>query len=202
MIKEIAVVTNEDSYRCVRTLPEDVADKYQLTVATTTIKPDTFVDDDYKADWEIVSRLLNTCKENGSEETLHIKRTIPPNTSKIEHYTNIMEEAHEVAQMKIYMNTKRFMPNFIIASSDISPILAFNPDDYRRNPDMPHEGTVVWGWYKDIPVLVSYSLKHNEMIWGVNNEVTPGIVAFTKDDKVCYKIANPSSFVYIKLEDE
>ena len=201
MIKEIAVVTSEDSYRCVRTLPEDVAAKYRMTVAMTTIKPDTFVDDDYKADWDIVSRLLDLCKESSSVETLVLKRVVPPNTSKVEHYTNIMEEAEELAKMRVYMNTKRFMPNFIIASSDISPILDFNPDNYKRNLDRPHEGTVVWGWYKDIPVLVSYSLKHNEMIWGVNNEVTPGIVAFTKDDKICYKIANPSSFVYIKLED-
>ena len=201
MIKEIAVVTSDDSYRCVRTLPEDVADKYQLTVAMTTIKPDTFVDDDYKADLEIVDRLLNACKENGSVETIVLKRTVPPDTSKVEHYTNIMEEAEDLANARVYMNTKRFMPNFIIASSDISPILAFNPDNYKRNPDRPNEGTVVWGWYKDIPVLVSYSLKHNEMIWGVRDEVTPGIVAFTKDNKVCYRIANPSSFVYIKLED-
>ena len=201
MIKEIAVVTDQESYRCVRILPEDIANKYRMTVAMTTIKPDTFVDDDYKADWDIVSRLLDLCKESGSVETLVLKRTIPPDTSKVEHYTNIMEEAEDLAKVRVYMNTKRFMPNFIIASSDISPILDFNPDNYKRNPDIPHEGTVVWGWYKDIPVLVSYMLKHNEMIWGVNDEVTPGVVAFTKDDKVCYKIANPYNFVYLKLED-
>ena len=197
MIKEIAVVTDQESYRCVRILPEDVAEKYRMAVAMTTIKPNTFVDDDLSAEIALVSRLTELCES----EPLNIRWRIPDGCPKFEHYNDIMSEAEEVAGMKMFMNTKRFRPNYVIVSSDMVPILMLCADFKKCDVDWTTVTTYVTGTYRDIPVLVSPALTHHDMIWSVNNEITPGIVAFTKEDKVCYKIANPNNFVHIRLED-
>jgi hypothetical protein len=112
-----------------------------------------------------------------------------------------MNEAEEVAAMKMFMSTKRFRPNYIIVSSDMVPIFRFCTDFKPCEVDWSTATTYVTGTYRDIPVVVSPVLTHHDMIWGVNDERAPGVVAFTKDDKVCYKIANLSNFVRLRLED-
>jgi hypothetical protein len=202
MIKEISQVTNKSSYTYVVTKQSaDYPDS--ISAVMTSVEPDVFIEDDYKADWMLVEDIKNTCISTNHIEILTLKRTLPVNTSKVEHYSNIMAEAYERASAHIYMNTKRFVPNYIIASSDISPVLEFCRADgsYIRNANMPYEGTVVWGWYRDLPVIVSYKMNPGEMIWGANHELTPGIITFVADKKVCNKIANTDNFVLIKLED-
>ena len=197
MIKEIAAVTDKDKYTCVRTLSQDDADKYNLSVVTLHIEPDTFVDDDFSAEVTLVGKLVGLHES----EHLNIRWQIPEGRSKFEHYNDIISEAEEVACMKLFMNTKRFRPNYVIVSSDMVPIFHFCYDYKPSEVDWTTPCTYVAGTYRDLPVLVSQVLTHHEMIWGVNNEITPGVVAFAKDNKICYKIANPSNFVYLKLED-
>lgn len=202
MIKEVSQVTDKSTYTYVVTkLSTD--DPNSITAVMTTAEPDIFVEDDYVADWQLVEDIKNTCVTANNVEALTIKKTIPADTTKVEHYSNIMAEAYELASARIYMNTKRFVPTYIIAASDLSPVLDFCSADgsYVRNADKPDEGTVVWGWYRDLPVIVSYKMNPGEMIWGVNHDLAPGVITFTKDTKVCNKIANPDNFVLLKLED-
>ncbi len=163
----------------------------------TTVEPDTFVEDDYNADWKLLEDIVRLC----DSETLYIRKTVPESCSKFEHYNNIICEAEEVAGMKVFMSTKRFRPNYVICSSDMFPIFNFSYDYKLRESDEPIHGTYLSGMYKDFPVLVSPVLKRGEMIWGVNDETAPGVITFTKDNKVCHKIVNINNFVMLKLED-
>lgn len=197
MIKEIAVVTKEPKYTCVVTNPAIVLDELSLTATMMTVEPDVFVEDNLSADISLVKELagLHEC------EPLNIRWRIPDGRSKFEHYNDIVSEAEEVAAMKMFMSTKRFRPNYVIVSSDMIPIFHFCYDYKMSEPDWSAEYTYVAGTYKDILVMTSPALTHHDMIWGVNDERTPGVVAFTKDNKVCYKTANPSNFVRLRLED-
>ena len=197
MIKEIAAVTDKDKYTCVVTNPTIVLDEFSLSATMMQVEPDTFVEDNLSADIALVDKLAGLHES----EPLNIRWRIPEGRSKFEHYNDIMNEAEEVACMKMFMNTKRFKPNYVIVSSDRVPIFMFCSDFKKCEVDWTTATTYVTGIYRDIPVLVSPALVHHDMVWGVTNEMTPGIVAFTKDSKVCYKIVNPSNFVRLRLED-
>lgn len=197
MIKEIAVVTKEPKYTCVFTNPTIVLDALSLTATMMTVEPDVFVEDNIYADISLVKELAGL----HDSEPLSIRWRIPEGRSKFEHYNDIMYEAEEVAAMKMFMSTKRFRPNYVIVSSDMVPILRFCQDFKKCEVDGTADTTYVTGTYRDIPVLVSTALTNHDMIWGVNDERTPGVIAFTKDKKVCYKIVNPSNFVRLRLDD-
>lgn len=200
MIKEITHPTRKGRYNYVAVYKQSNL----LTTKIAYVEPDTFVDDDFKAETLLLTSLQELCKENGNVETLAIRRTaIPEGVSKVEHYNNILEEAEQMSMISIYKNTLRFRPNYVICSSDWYPILAFS-EHFKMNKDagVAH-GTYCCGTYKDIlPVLISPSLNDGEMLWGVNDEYIPGIVTFiNKEGKICNKITNTSHFVLIKLED-
>lgn len=200
MIKEIASITRKCRY-------DYVAMQQSSNLLTTKIayvEPDNFVDDDFKAETLLLTSLQELCKETGNVETLAIRRTaIPEGVSKVEHYNNILEEAEQMSMMSIYKNTMRFRPNYVICSSDWFPILALSKH-FKMSKDVAvAHGTYCCGIYKDnIPVFIAPSLSDREMIWGVNDENSPGIVTFiNEEDKICNKIANDSHFVLLKLED-
>lgn len=200
MINEIVHLTRKHRYNYVAVQKSSDL----LTTKIAYVEPDTFVDDDFKAETLLLTSLQELCKEKGNVETLAIRRTaIPEGVSKIEHYNNILEEAEQVSMMSIYKNTMRFRPNYVICSSGWYPILALS-EHFKMNKDVGViHGTYCCGIYKDIlPVFISPSLNDREMLWGVNDENIPGIVTFiNEEDKICNKIANTSHFVLLKLED-
>ena len=65
------------------------------------------------------------------------------------------------------------------------------------------EGTYKAGMLRNIIVLISPILDKGQMIWGVNNDMSPSIVTFkNKENKICNKIVNNNHFALINIKDE
>ena len=172
-----------------------------LQAVFSIVSEDTYVDDDFEAEYKLQTELVDLCKKNNNTEEVNINRSIPENISKVDHYTNIIESLYTVAQMKIYKNTKRFVPNYVICSAHFVPLFAFCRG-FRVLPVSKVHGTYLYGIFRDIPVLISPILDKGVMLWGVNDETSPGIVTFVNDEnKICNKIVDDTCFTLIKLEE-
>lgn len=199
MIKEITKITRDN--KCVYATMEN--NGVILTPKLTSIEPDIFVEDDFSAEYTLIKDIIKACEETGNVEISEFKKkSIPEELEKFEYYDVIVKMTHEVAKMIIYKNTRRFFPNYIICDSSWLPTIAFN-SDFKLNKDKgPITGTYLTGTYQDMPVFVSPVLSYGEILFGVNNDSTPGIITFiNEENKVCNKIASPGHFALIKLED-
>ena len=198
MIKEITKII-KDSKNYTGVMMKEVDNNLQTVFSV--ISADTYVDDDFNAEYKLQNKLINLCKKNNNVEEVNINKSIPENMSKVEHYTDIIELLHTVAQMKIYKNTKRSVPNYVICSADFVPLFTFCRD-FQVLPISKVHGTYLNGMFRNIPVLISPILDRGEMLWGVNDETSPGIVTFVNDkNKICNKIINDNCFTLVKLEE-
>jgi hypothetical protein len=198
MIKEITKVTTDSKYTCV---VHQSVDESALTVTMTSIEPDIFVEDDVSADIALHEALVKACENSNQVQMIALRRSLPAAVSKVEHYNNIIDESELLAQAFIFKRTKRLMPNYVIITADIFPLFSFHRD-FKVNSAAQINGPYCCGTYKDMPVIVSPFLNRGEMLWGVNDETTPGVVTFVNtENKVCNKIVNYSNFVMCKLED-
>jgi hypothetical protein len=200
MIKEITKITEDSKYWCMTT-KSDLA-SMTLSTKMVEIEPDEFIDDDFYAEQSLIEDILNNCIKQNNMSNNDIVRHIPQDASKVEHYSNIIEMSYTLAQQIIYNNTKMFTPNFVICSGDILPMLPFTKG-YKSCPSTKIEGTYKAGMLRDIIVLISPILDRGQMIWGVNNDMSPSIVTFkNKDNKICNKIVNNNHFALINIKDE
>ena len=166
------------------------------------IEPDEFINDDFYAEQSLIEDILNNCIKQNNIANNDITRHIPQDVSKVEHYSNIIEMSYTLAQQIIYNNTKMFTPNFAICSGDILPMLPFTKG-YKSCPITKIEGTYKAGMLRDIIVLISPILDKGQMIWGVNNDMSPSIITFkNKDNKICNKIVNNNHFALVNIMDE
>ena len=200
MIKEITQITEDSKCWC-KIIDNDI-NSTTLSTNIVEIEPDKFVDDDFYAEQSLIEDILNTCIKQNNVANNDIARHIPHNVSKTEHYSNIIEMSYTLAQQIIYNNTKSLTPDFVICSPDISPILPFTRG-YECCPITKSEGTYKSGMLRDITVLISPILDKGQMIWGVNNDMSPSIVTFkNKDNKICNKIVNNNHFALVNIKDE
>lgn len=200
MIKEITKITEDNKCWCVT----NESDSASMTLFTKMIEiePDEFVDDDFYAEQSLIEDILNNCIKQNNIANTSIARHISQDVSKVEHYSDIIEMSYTLAQQIIYKNTKMFTPNFVICSGDISPMLPFTKG-YKSCPITKIEGTCKAGMLRDIIVLISPILNRGQMIWGVNDGMSPSIVTFkNKDNKICNKIVNNNHFALINIKDE
>lgn len=198
MINEISkIVENSDNINILK-----MGSNENLSVNISPIQADVYIDDDFYAEQSLIGDILDNCTKQNNIANNGIARHIPQDVSKVEHYSNIIEMSYTLAQQIIYNNTKMFTPNFVICSGDILPMLPFTRG-YKSCPITKIEGTYKAGMLRDIIVLVSPILDKGQMIWGVNNDMSPSIVTFkNKDNKICNKIVNNNHFALVKIEDE
>lgn len=75
----------------------------------------------YEIDTEVCNLLIDNAASDGE---LVFSKTLPVGVSKAQHYEGFTEIV-EIAKQKIYDKTKRFAPNYMLAASNILPILSF-----------------------------------------------------------------------------
>ena len=74
---------------------------------------------------EIDTEVVKLLSDNAEDDAdLVWSKTTPVGVSKAEHYEGFVEMVG-IARQKIYDKTQRFLPNYMIISSSILPILGF-----------------------------------------------------------------------------
>ena len=199
MINEISQITEDSKCMCV--VMESLSDPMSITPKMITVEPDEFVDRGFDEEESLTTRIVEACKAAGNVEVLSQHRTLPEGWSKFQYYNSVVDESEALANAVIYKNTKRFRPNFIMMSSDLLPVFVFTRH-FEQNPCIRLNGIYIAGKYRNLPVLVSPTLDRGQMIWGVNETLSSGVVTFVNNEgKVCNKIVSPDHLVLIKFED-
>ena len=75
----------------------------------------------YEIDTEVTNLLIDAAAQDAE---LVWSKTLPIGVSKAQHYEGFAELI-EIAKSKIYQKTQRFLPNYMLISSSILPILSF-----------------------------------------------------------------------------
>lgn len=207
MIPEITQVTKERKFLSIETdlvnLTYDDNEQFNpptMEARTIETKPDVFVEDTLKAEYKLINDIVKACEEAGNTFTLFRHRAIPEGLYGTDYYNCIVDEAEDLAKMLLFKSTGRFNPTYLVMSSDLLPMFRFTRH-FRTNHTIETNGTCVVGKYKDIPVLVSPFLDRGKMLWGVNHPMNTGIVTFTNQGGICYKITDPKYFALLTLED-
>lgn len=115
--------------------------------------------------------------------TLTLRRMLPPETSKVDHYNNIVEEAYQRAQS--------IGTTYLICASNWLPVFYFSEGFERNKESIPIHGSYKAGTVRGLPVIVSPIMDSFEMLCGADTP-TPE-----------YNIGNIDSnkFILLKLED-
>ena len=126
---------------------------------------------------------LNEVKKLCERSTLTLRRMLPPETSKVDHYNRIVEEAYQRAQS--------IGATYFICASNWLPIFCFSEVFERNKDSIPINGSYKAGTVRGLPVIVSPTMDSFEMLCGADTP-TPE-----------YNIENIDSnkFILLKLED-
>lgn len=126
---------------------------------------------------------INEIKKLCGHSILTLRRMLPPETSKVDHYTNIVEEAYQRAQS--------IGATYLICASNWLPVFYFS-DSFERDFTIgATQGSYTAGTIKGLPVIVSPTMDSFEMLCGADAP-TPE-----------YDIENidSSKFILLKLEN-
>lgn len=126
---------------------------------------------------------LNEVKKLCKFETLSLRRMLPPETSKVDHYSRIVEEA--------YQRAKSLGAAYLICASNWFPVLCFSEDFERNKELLPISGSYKAGTVRGLPVIISPAMDSFEMLCGADTP-TPEYNIETID---------AGKFVLLKLED-
>ena len=125
---------------------------------------------------------VDKVKELCSSGVLRLTRRLPVGVSKYEHYNDIINE--------VYYRAKSINAEYLIIASNWLPIFCF-AEDFKRNTNVPIQGSYTAGTYKGLSIIVSPCLDSFEMICGVDTETPEYNIESIDDNK----------FMLIKLED-
>ena len=117
-------------------------------------------------------------------ETLNLRRTtIPEGASKVEHYSNIVEEAYQRAQS--------IGATYLICASNWLPVFCLSEVFERNKDSIPINGSYKAGTVGGLPVIISPTVDSFEMLCGADTPAPE------------YNIENIDSnkFILLKLED-
>lgn len=137
--------------------------------------------------------------DNATKIELPIKRTLPKDVSKIDHYRSVCELASMLATKNMYDVTKRFDWNYMIVSANILPVLSFS-DKFKHHSPSEIYGGYITGEFDGKVVFVSPSLDEDTIICGVNEKMTSFAIYYEKDDKNEFRVINTELAVVMKLE--
>ena len=119
---------------------------------------------------------VNLLLENaGSDDSLVWSKTQPFGVSLRDHYESFANQI-EVAKSKLYKRTKKFMPNFMLASSDILPVLTMVSSFKEAGTDEVN-GPFYAGSIAGLKVIVSPDIPEGSYVLGVANPIQKGTAA-------------------------
>ena len=126
---------------------------------------------------------LNEVKKLCERSTLTLRRMLPPETSKVEHYNNIVEEAYQRAQS--------LGATYFICASNWLPVFCLSAVFERSFTTGAVQGSYTAGTYKGLPVIISPTMDFFEMLCGAD----------TPAPEYNIESIDASKFILIKLED-
>ena len=118
----------------------------------------------YEIDTEVCNTLINAAGDVLPD--LVWSKTLPVGVNKRDHYSGFAEVVG-IAKQMIYDRTKRFAPNYMIASSTILPILGFI-DGYTAAPAGNINGPYFAGTLDGIKVYITPNIDPGKFVIGVN----------------------------------
>lgn len=118
----------------------------------------------YEIDTEVCDTLINAAGDVLPD--LVWSKTLPVGVNKRDHYSGFAEVVG-IAKQMIYNRTKRFAPNYMIASSAILPILGFI-DGYTAAPAGNINGPYFAGTLDGIKVYITPNIDPGKFVIGVN----------------------------------
>ena len=116
---------------------------------------------------EIIHFLAEMGRKNEVENAVFNKE-LPYGVSKRDHYESFIECIEE-AKVAVYNKTQKFMPSYMLAASDVLPILAFVPG-FKASSLTNVAGPFMAGTLNGLKVFVSPSLTSGEWFLGVNGD--------------------------------
>lgn len=119
----------------------------------------------FEIDEEIIHFLANMGRKQIVEGAIFNKE-LPVGVSKRDHYESFIE-CIENAKVAVYNKTQKFMPSYMLAASDILPVLAFVPG-FKASSLTNVAGPFMAGTISGLKVFVSPSLGAGEWFLGIN----------------------------------
>ena len=120
----------------------------------------------YEIDTEVTNLLIETAGEPVGD--LVWSKTLPVGVSKRDHYEGFAEVIG-IGKKMIYDRTRRFAPNYMIASSDILPILGFI-SGFTAAPASNINGPYFAGTLDGIKVYITPNIESGVFALGVNGD--------------------------------
>lgn len=117
----------------------------------------------YEIDTEVTQLLIDNAAHANE---LDWSKTLPVGVSKTEHYEGFTEVL-EIAKQKIYDATKKFVPNYMLCSSSVLPVLAFIKG-WQAAPTGAMNGPYFAGTLNNFKVFVTPNIGAGEYVIGVN----------------------------------
>ncbi len=117
--------------------------------------------------YEIDTEVTNMLVENAAEDAdLVWSKTLPVGVSKAEHYEGFAEIL-EIAKQKIYDATKKFAPNYVIAASNLLPVLSVIKS-WHAAPAGQINGPYFAGTINGLKVFVTPNIEAGTFVVGCN----------------------------------
>ena len=117
--------------------------------------------------YEIDTEITNMLAENAVVDAeLTWSKTLPVGVSKSEHYEGFVEIL-EIAKQRIYDATKKFAPNYVLAASNILPVLSL-VKGWQAAPAGQINGPYLAGTINGLKVFVTPNLPQGKFVVGCN----------------------------------
>lgn len=132
----------------------------------------------FEIDEEIIHFLAELGrKEENFVEAATFNKTLPVGVSKRDHYESFIE-CVEIAKVAVYNRTQKFMPSYMLAASDVLPILAFVPG-FKAASLTNVAGPFMAGTLNGLKVFVSPTLGAGEWFLGINgNDMSTSVAVY------------------------
>ena len=111
----------------------------------------------------------------GSDDSLVWSKTQPFGVNLRDHYESFANQI-AIATSKLYKRTKKFAPNFMVASADIQPVLNM-VSSFKAASTTDVNGPYFAGSINGIKVFISPDLADGTYVLGVANPIQKGTAA-------------------------
>ena len=119
--------------------------------------------------FEIDEEIIHFLADMGRKQMVPsatFNKELPVGVSKRDHYESFIECIEE-AKVAVYNKTQKFMPSYMLAASDVLPVLAFVPG-FKASSLANVAGPFMAGTLNGLKVFVSPSLGAGEWFLGIN----------------------------------
>ena len=119
--------------------------------------------------FEIDEEIIHFLADMGRKQMVEgatFNKELPVGVSKRDHYESFIE-CIENAKVAVYNKTQKFMPSYMLAASDVLPVLAFVPG-FKASSLSNVAGPFMAGTLNGLKIIVSPSLGAGEWFLGIN----------------------------------